>query len=769
MDLLLRVKNRGLKSDLRSAQRDIRAFGQNASGNLRSAFTTAIGGFASLGSIAGLASIGQGVVETGEKLTRIGIQAGSSAAEMDKLRATAVSTGVRFGLTTDKVVEAANAIIDLEGAAGFSTRKMEVLAKSSVATGAQLKDLAGTGYALTNAFKLKNADELEGSLSAVINAGKNGSVPLAEMGMVLQQIAVTFSRVSESGKAGAADLAAAIQVARKGFGSAAEVGTGIRAFISQLDSAAPKLRAFGVRVFNTGKDGKKQLKPMREILDQIANSRLVKDPTRMSQVFGSVEARQFLSLMIDNRAQFEKLAESARNANDVQADSQRFLNSSAGRLKVAIARARTELEGLFTPERIEKFVDLVENGLVPALDFVVEHTKEIGIAIAGWQIAKVTKATWEWAGAVGKLSQEYGGFGKLMKDSKGSVGSMLLSFGRFAGPIGLAAAAAWGLYKAIKSSREESEQLNEETLRQKELAGEALGPATKYDSQGRAAARREVAKNLRTQVEKSNTAIFKEDFADKLYGRIKEFEGSKMGIISKADARELLKLRDEFIKNRGSLPASQSDRLGELMRRAAFVKGEFLGGSRGVEAEQRATGMEAEAAAINAFEKLTFGRPDLDLRGLDLHALATEAGLSGDAIGEFERAFLGQMPGPDDRFVKRMRRGIDGRASEQIAIERDRLAVEDGKIVQRSEQLSPLSLSGMGAAMNVGMSELREFMSRPAGPDPQALAEALAASPLASALEAAMTNALRSLAINIDGAAVFSAVQNTQAGRRAPS
>ncbi|WP_428269436.1 phage tail tape measure protein [Haliangium sp.] len=781
IDLLLRVKNRGLKSDLRNAQRDINAFGRNAAGGLRSAFSGAIGSFAGFGSIAGLGVLGKGVLDTEEKITRIGIQAGLGADKLDELRTTARRVGASFGLSTDQVVQAADAIVNLEGAAGFSTRKMEILSRASVATGAQLTELAGIGYALNNAFDLKNMDELEGALSAVINAGKNGSVPLGEMATVLQQVAVQWSRVSEKGKAGAADLSAAIQVARKGFGSAAEVGTGIKAFISQLDQAAPKLRWFQVQVFETGKDGKKRLKPLREILDQIGRSELVKNPEKMAQVFGSVEARQFLNMMVANREQFEILAESARNANDVQADSQRFLSSSAGRLKVAIARARTELEGMFTPERIEKFVGLVEKGLVPALDFVLDHAHEIAAVIAGFKIAQATKATWEWAGAVGKLVKEYGGFGKLVSDSKLSVGSLLLSFGRWAGPIGIAATAAWGLYKAIQASREESEQLTEETLRQKELAGEALGPATQFDPEGRAAARREVAERLRKQIEASNKAVFG-DFDKRIAGTRDLVQRQKAAgvrqTISEGELDELAGLRERFIKQRGVLSGPEMERFEALLKQAEIIKGDFLGGQRGVEAAARADRMTAEAAAINSIEHLRYGRPDVDLRGLDVRALATQAGLTGEAAKMFEQAFLAQAGQGSSRFVPETVTDERGRIkSRKLSLMRTGLALDDdGRLVQRTETLNPLSLRGLGAGLDMGLAGLGRLFKGPgqssdedARRQAQILAEALASSDVGKTLEAAFTNALGALSINIDGEAVFTATQNTQAGRRAPA
>lgn len=428
VDVEIRAKNGRLRADLRKAESDLRGFGKEAGSGLKSAFSAGLGNLAGLASFGGLAAVGADVFRFEDELTRLGIQGGSTAAQLDNVRKIAHETGREFGLASKSVLSAATAITNLEGASGFSAEKMRLLAKVGVATGENLDALAGVGFALNNAFKLDNIADLEGAFSAVVRAGKEGSVPLTEMSTVLQQIAITFRKVSAGGKAGAADLAAAIQVGRKGFGSSGETATGIKAFIGQLEQNSAKLKAFGVDVLKTGADGKKSLRPLREILDQIAKSRMIKDPKLLTKAFGSMEARQFLEILIANRGEFDKLAASAMNADDVQEDSAKYLQSRAGRMKVALAKIRGEFEGLFTAQRMEQIASGAEI-LADAVGFVVDHMKElvaIALVFKGLQLGHQAMS---FARSFDALASSTGSFGAALGKTKGGLASLASGLG----------------------------------------------------------------------------------------------------------------------------------------------------------------------------------------------------------------------------------------------------------------------------------------------------------------------------------------------------
>jgi hypothetical protein len=763
LELILGADNRKLRSKLRESKKDLQGFAKDAQGSLKSAFAAGAGAFAGFASVQGIASLSKTVLANEESLERLGIQAGISGKRLDEVRATAVATGREFGMSTADVLGAAAAIIDLEGASGFSAAKMRVLSKAAVATGADVKQLAGLAFSLNNAFGLENAEDLEAMLSAVTAAGKQGSVPLAEMSTVLQQIGTKFARIAPQGKEGAAQLSAAIQVARKGFGSAAEVGTGIKAFVDQLDQSAPKLAAFGVKVFDVGKDGRKQLKPMTEIFDQLGKSQLIKDPFLMTQVFGSSEARQFINTLVQNRDQFNELAAAALSANDVQEDSQRFLASSAGRLKVATASARASLEAMVTPERLEKFVDIVQNQLVPALDWTLDNAKQIAMVIATWKLAGVIRSAATFGASLVALTAKAGGLSAALKGAGLSMGGIVAGALRFAGPIGIAATGVWALHAAYKATRQEAKALSREEIERAEREGRRLKGASKFDPTGQAAARRALATRTRKDIEDSNAAVFRDDFEDQASRNIEFLSRNTYDSEGKrARGARMLELRRKFIENQGVLAEDEFAELEAAMKEFQMIKGvdRLAAGSRGVQAETEARKLEAEAAAISEVERLRFGQAEFSAAGLDLGRLADEAGVTDP---EQRKAFMAQalrtltptggvslaatrgqvFTGEGDRRV------LDTLSPELRA---RRLAVDDeGRVVEREESVGLFSRQGMGMAREALMDDkARDDMFKG----------------LTEAMRAALAE---NIVVAIDGREVFTSVHNSPEQRRAPA
>ena len=220
------------------------------------------------------------VLEFEDQLDAIGVQAGASSEELGVLRNAVNETSRQTGLGRDAVAGAVDELVNLEGGSAATAANIDLMGRAVRASGADGKDLAGVMFALNSAFfdGKASTEEMEAALSSVLTVGKEGSIPLSEMAVVLQQVASQFDDVSASGTQGAADLAAALQAAREGFGSASEAGTGLRAAVGALVGKSKELKRFGVNVFNVGKDGSRELKPLREIMDQLADSKLAKRP-----------------------------------------------------------------------------------------------------------------------------------------------------------------------------------------------------------------------------------------------------------------------------------------------------------------------------------------------------------------------------------------------------------------------------------------------------------------------------------------------------------
>lgn len=367
-------------------------FGKSAGRKLRAGFTAATGGLLAFGTFEGLASLGREALTLDKTLTRIGIQAGG-AVNLDKLRAGAARLGKDLGVGRGAMVEVVNEIVNLEGAAGVSVAKMELLGRASVATGANLKDLAGLSFGLNNAFQFDNMAEAEKALSGVIEAGKAGSVPLGKLNVVMQQQAKNFARFGASGAEGAIQLAAFFQVARRGFGSEGEAGTGMKSFFDQIEQNEGKIKGLGAVLRKSGKVGKGEFLDILDIFDELERVGATKHKF-FTQAFTSSEARQFLRTVEGERKTrkvdgkkllgLDDIIAAGKKSNAVQEDSAKFLESRAGRMEKSLTRVKEAFLDLATPENLESFAQAASK-VATAIEFIADS---IPAMVAGFAAFK---------------------------------------------------------------------------------------------------------------------------------------------------------------------------------------------------------------------------------------------------------------------------------------------------------------------------------------------------------------------------------------------
>lgn len=396
----LGVDDRRLDPGLRKARNKWRRFGRGIRRDvLRSLrgvhrdMTNLVGA----GAVAGFAVVGRQVLRFEDQMSRLQIQAGTTNQEMAAFRSTVDGLSRSTGISRDELLDGAVALVDLQGAAGFSADQLKVLARANLATGTSMRDLAGLTFALGNAFNIADPNDLERGLSGIVTAGKEGAVPLNQMAQVLQRVAVTFKEVGGEGTAGAADMAAAIQILRRGFGTAEEAGTGLEALVGGLAKKAPELKKLGVDVFNTAGE----FNDLRVILDQFAAAGLSAE-----ELFGGLgrkETVKALLTLLENRRSrevdgktlkgFEEIATAARDSNAVQEDADKRRQSRAHKLQLAFNRMKLAIADAFTPQRIEKFVGLVEK-LADLIELVADN---LGLSAAAWAAFKVTPTMLQFA------------------------------------------------------------------------------------------------------------------------------------------------------------------------------------------------------------------------------------------------------------------------------------------------------------------------------------------------------------------------------------
>jgi hypothetical protein len=454
---VIRADNSKVDGDLKKTRSLFdRAF-RGIAGGIKGALSTALAPLG-IGGAAGFAIIGKGVLDFESKLNRLQIAAGRSDNEIAAFRTGLIGLSRDTGISRDQLLGAVNSLVELQGTSGFSAQNLKVLAEASLATGESMDQLAGLTFALNSAFKISSPEDLTRALSGLITVGKEGAVPLTQMSGSLQKLAVGFSQFGVSmGPDVAVQLGAAMQVVRKNFGSAEEAATGVEGLMTALLRNSSKLGKNGVRVFEKGPDGERQLRHFNAILNDLSKL----DQKELVDMLGRVEGAKAAQALKLFRKEYDALYDAGLESNALAEDAAKRRQSDAFKIEQAMNNAKEAIAKVFTPERVEKFGVALEK-VAAALEWCVDHGGELAVVFGGW-----------------KLGELIGQMNELASASKTVTGAVVALAGVAGWKVGRAFAEATGSDDALGEGRRtgESSGFMRDRLRgfQGFQSGKALG------------------------------------------------------------------------------------------------------------------------------------------------------------------------------------------------------------------------------------------------------------------------------------------------------
>lgn len=318
-------------------------------------------------------------------LVRMQIAAGKTPEEIaaigDQMRQISKATGI----ASDDIQAGAAQYIALTGDMEGATAAMETFARVAQASGSSVDDVAQATAALKTSMGLDSKD-IEAAFSAMIVQGKGGAVELKDLAAQLAELAPQFAQFRNSkGVGGIRELGAAFQVVRTGAGSAGAAATQLRAMMSSLADprTIQQLKALKIDVFS--KDPKTGVVTMRsasDIIEDLARNQKLLDPRVMSKVFGREEARAAVRSLQQHIGLYRDLRAAAEDTGAVQRDLTTFLTSGAGRVDLAMNRLKETIAEVFTPERIQAFVEVIEE-VADAIGRTIDGLGEIKDYVTG--------------------------------------------------------------------------------------------------------------------------------------------------------------------------------------------------------------------------------------------------------------------------------------------------------------------------------------------------------------------------------------------------
>lgn len=309
---------------------------------------------------------GKAVIDFQKELTRLGIDLNKQPAEMQ-----AIGQGIReissaTGLGADKVLAAGRDYADLAGLQAFTMERMSLIARSAQASGSDVKDMAALMFTLTENMKVPD-NQLEDTIGGLINQAKFGSIHFRELAKELVALGSVYSQFGVTGREGAIQIGAQMQLARHGFASASEAATGILRIYRSLPQHASKFAKSGVDIWLPG--SKTNMRPFEDIIHQIQKSKLSLNRELLIKSFGRTEGERFYQVLTALTDQYNQMKEAGQANGVVQKDLATYTESAAGRIDVATERIKNGFAEALTPERIDQIVAGIERivGAMPAI------------------------------------------------------------------------------------------------------------------------------------------------------------------------------------------------------------------------------------------------------------------------------------------------------------------------------------------------------------------------------------------------------------------
>lgn len=352
-----------LEGVFKRAERSVGSFRNTVTRGLTSALRLASG--AAVGAVAATAAAftasGIQALKFEESMTRLKIASGQTGGQMAHLASSMQRISNSTGVAREDLLGATSAFVALTGDAAGARDAMELFAKVNKATGSSMTDISSTAAALRQNLKIDTAD-LEKSFSILIRGGKAGAIELKELAGLLASVAPLGAQFAGGlGTEGLADLSAALQLARQGFGSASEAATGLEALMGSIVRGASKFKSGGVEVYTVDKNGNKKLKGFQDIIESIGRSKLVKDPTALQKAFGSKEAYAAFVQLTKVEGAWTALADESKKANDVGEDYAKWSASASGIIASEWNLLKNVIAETFTPERIRLFAGVLRD------------------------------------------------------------------------------------------------------------------------------------------------------------------------------------------------------------------------------------------------------------------------------------------------------------------------------------------------------------------------------------------------------------------------
>ena len=344
------------------------------------------------------------------QLTQMGVNARDTSGKLNgmdfgqglaTLKGQIMAVSQETGQAPEALLDGMNAIVERTGNLDLATKSLGLMAKTAVATGAQMGDV---GALVSNLGEKAGVgpEAMTKALETLVQQGKAGAFTMKDLATEGEGLFSVFPQFGKKGEAGLRSFGAFVQMAKKGSGSASEASTSIAALAAEmadmglLQTKLQKAGIHGVKFL----DSKGEKRAAEDIIKDIviaANG----SADAISVAFGESARKTVLQLANEYKAgngfaMFESF-KSADGGGVIDKDAATMLSTTAIQLQKVQEQVRTFSDGIMTGplNEITKFMTFVnEHSAATQLAFKVMTAGALGLGGAVAAIKMKEFAGW---------------------------------------------------------------------------------------------------------------------------------------------------------------------------------------------------------------------------------------------------------------------------------------------------------------------------------------------------------------------------------------
>ncbi|ASS56892.1 phage tail tape measure protein [Rhizobium leguminosarum] len=255
-------------------------------------------------------------------MTEIGIKADLSQTQLGQLQSRLQKLAPEVNQTTQALTGGIDTMLTMGLAANDASTAIPAVGKAATATGAAIDDLSAASVSAIQNLKVAPG-LIQQMLDGMAAAGNAGAFELKDMAQYFPQLTASAQTLGMEGVPAINDIAAALQIARRGAGDASTAANNLSDFMGKImtPQTIKNFKKFGVDVTKElQKAHKKGVSPIEHFIKLIDEKTKGGQGDLLTQIFGDKQTLDFIRPMISGFNDYLRIRDQADRANGTVAD-----------------------------------------------------------------------------------------------------------------------------------------------------------------------------------------------------------------------------------------------------------------------------------------------------------------------------------------------------------------------------------------------------------------------------------------------------------------